>query len=300
MPSTPFGTRSRGLACVVALLVTPAALAEPFVLDGCDGTPGIAVTTYSKTNGPDVSAVTETTEVCWIEATATLISQETSRGLQPVADQGGVVQYQRLDGGTVSPLNEQLALGAWENRPEAQSPYFRWTTESSRAPDTLNGFDSVTAEGFLVSGAGFTPPPDAAVYDMEMQLTGVGGSITAMVYNLFLPMNGTATVDDGRVDVTLDGYMEGMGPQNVALSLGLADTDRGFESAGALTMDNGLMAGAPGPFWSRLDLTLDEMFPMYSGAELSFVASFSGEAVSFDGARAPVAFTLVGNGVRRD
>jgi len=122
MPSTPFGTRSRGLACVVALLVTPAALAEPFVLDGCDGTPGIAVTTYSKTNGPDVSAVTETTEVCWIEATATFISQETSRGLQPVADQGGVVQYQRLDGGTVSPSTSNSPWAPGKTGPRRKAP----------------------------------------------------------------------------------------------------------------------------------------------------------------------------------
>lgn len=277
----------------------PVAMAEPFALGACDGVTGIGVLGYSKSANMTVSTVNELTEICWNEGAAQLTSREVSRDLELTQKQGSTLHYQRLDGGTVSPLNEQLQVGIWEARPGGSIPYLRWTTEGSRTPAELNGFDFAVVEGFLAGEAGQTPRPEAAVYDVEMVLTGVGAPMMSMAYGMFLPMQGTVEVDGDAFSITLTSFMPGMGPGEMQLDIGLTETDVGFDGNGTITMENGLLAGAAPTMWKRLELRVDEIAPLYSGSEMAFVASMVGEMETFDGATAPVAFAFIGSGGQR-
>lgn len=278
-------------------LITTTTHAEPFMLPGCDGTYGLGVMTYSKTEGMAVSSVTELTEVCWNKSTATFTGQESSRDLELTQDQGGTKHYQRLNGGPVSPLNEQLRVGPWEGHGTGASPYFRWTTESSRPAAELGGYDFVTTEGFLLTEAGFTPRPQTATYPLEMVLTARGGTMSSMVYGIFLPMQATLTINGPDFTFDLTGYQQGMGPGNVMLDIAVTETDRGHEVDGGITMENALMAGGGDMFWKTMELRLEEFAPQFSGDEISIVATFVGEAVTFGGESQTVTFSLVGTGV---
>lgn len=274
--------------------------ADPFALPECDGVYGLAVVNYLRIEGPEVTTTSELSEICWNEATATLTtSHEASQGLELTSRQGGTALYQRLEGGTVSPENEQLEVGPWEGRPDGSMPYLRWTTESSRSREELNGNDFLTAEGFLLTAEGSTPPPAAATYGLDMKLTGVGGSIMSMVYNMFLPMHGALHIDGDALSVVLTEFMPGMGPGNVTLDLQLTETDFGYEGDAAMVMENALVAGAPDVMWKRIDLRLGEFYPQFSGTEVAFVASLVGEMESFGGGTAPVWFSLVGTGTQQ-
>ena len=188
-------TRISVFTISTAICLATSAKAELLPLADCDGTSGIGVMAYSVTKGMMVEATTELTEVCWNPETATFTGQETSRDLQLTQNQGGLKMYQRLNGGAVSPLNEQFQVGPWEGHGGGTMPHFRWTTESSRSPDEINGADFVTTEGFLLTEAGYTPKPDAAEYPLDMVLTAQAGSLGGMVYNLFLPMQATLSLD---------------------------------------------------------------------------------------------------------
>lgn len=294
-----FFTRRLGLvACAGVLSLSPlAGQAEPFVLQGCDGVYGIGIVGYVKNNAGNISTINETSEICWNEGTATLSSAHlASRDLELVQRQGGMLQYQRLNGGTVSPLNERMEVGAWEAHLPLATPYVRWTTESSRSPAELNGFDFAHIEGFLLTPAGFTPEPDAATYQLEMQLTGVGAPMMSMAYNMFLPMQGALTLNGADAALTLTSYFPGMGPDNVVMNLQLARGEFGIEGTGQMTMENALLAGGAGPMWKTMALNLEEIATQFSGDEVAFVASFVGQIVTFDGQTQPVTFSLVGAG----
>lgn len=282
------------VACVLAF--AGAATAELLPVQNCDGVYGIGTTAYTKYDGLDISATTELTEVCWNEATAVLTSQETSIDLEKVSDQGGLARYQRLNGGSVDAINEQLEVGRWGGQPDGTMPYFRWTTEGSRSPEELNGNNSVSVEGFLVGPDGFAEQPQQATYDIEMQLTGVSGPLTSMAFGLFLPMQGRVTLDGENFELVVTGHEVGMGPSNLVFESEL-DTRFGNPSgSGTLTMDNEMTAGAPPDFWKRIELNLEEMATQFSGNEIALVANFVGEMENFAGAKKVVNFTLVGNG----
>lgn len=276
-----------------------AVVAEPFLLSECDGMRGIGVVVYARTEGADVSGTTELSEICWNENTASFSSTEQSRNLELVSRQGDAAKYQRLDGGTVSALNEQLEVGPWEALTGGTFSYLRWTTESSRTRDELNGNDFVTTEGFLVGDAGFTTRPDTATYDIEMSLTGVGGSLISMVYSLFLPVQGTVQVDHDNFTISLTDFTKGMLVGDMEFDIDLTETDVGFDGTGKIVMQNELVAGAPGEMWKRLELNLEEIYPIYSGTEIAFVATFVGEMEAFGGNRAPVNFSLIGSGTQQ-
>lgn len=281
------------------LLETSPATAEPFMLPECDGTRGIGVVVYALNNGPNVSGVTELSEICWNETTATFTATEQSRDLELVSRQGDALKYQRLDGGTVSPLNEQLDVGPWEALSDGTFDYLRWTTEGSRTKAELNGHDFVTTEGFLVGETGFAPRPDSAIYDVEMVLTGVGGSMMSMTYNLFLPVQGTVTLEGDAFRIALTGFMRGMMVGNMQFDINLAETDVGFDGTGTIVMENELLAGAPDQMWKRMDLAIEEIFPVYSGSEIAFVAALTGTMESFGGGREQVSFSFIGSGAQR-
>ncbi|MBY8974267.1 hypothetical protein KHP62_00510 [Rhodobacteraceae bacterium NNCM2] len=287
------------LAALLSLGAAPAG-AEPHMVPDCSAAHGLGVVTYAKTKGMEVSAVTELSEVCWDEEAAQLTAVESSRDLELTQKQGSTNFYQRLNGGTVSAVNEQLEVGIWEGRPDGQIPYFRWTTESSRGPAELNGFDFVTISGFLTGPSGYTPKPAAARYDAEMVLTGVSGALTSMAYGLFLPMQGEVSVEGDAFSITLSGFQTGMGPGEVALDMALTETDVGFDGQGDLTMENAMIAGAPPQAWKTITVRLNEFATLYSGDEMAFVGSFGGEMVTFDGSTAPVDFTFIGSGKQRD
>ena len=289
--------RVGGAVFGLAILATglPAA-AEPFTLPECDGVRGVGVVVYAKTERAIVSSTSELSEICWNEDAATFTASEASRDLELVSRQGTSLRYQRLDGGTVSALNEQLEIGPWEAHQDGTFSYLRWTTESSRTPEELNGYDFVTTEGFLVGDAGFTPRPESAVYKVQMVLTGVGGSLTSMVYNLFLPVQGDVTVEGDALRISMTDFQKGMLVGELTFDMDLTETDVGFDGTGKIVMENELLAGGPDVMWKHLELTLEEIFPVYSGADVAFVATLVGEMESFGGDRAPVRFSLVGSG----
>ncbi len=284
---------------VIASVLSAPVQAELLPIQTCNGTYGIGTAVYYKYDGMNVTSVTELTEVCWDEATATLTSQETSMDLEKISDQGGAARYQRLNGGTVDAINEQLEVGRWGGQPDGKMPYFRWTTEGSRSPEELGGYNSVSVEGFLIGPDGFADQPKQATYDIEMQLTGVSGPLTSMAFNLFLPMQGTITLDGEAFTLDLTGHEVGMGPSNVVFENDL-DTRFGHPSgSGSLTMDNEMTAGAPPDFWKRIELNLEEMAMQFSGDEIAIVGNFVGEMENFAGTKMVVNFTLVGNGPRQ-
>ena len=273
--------------------------AEPFMLPECDGTRGIGVVVYALSNGPNVSGVTELSEICWNESTAAFTATEQSRDLELVSRQGDALKYQRLDGGTVSPLNEQLDVGPWESLPGGTFAWLRWTTESSRTRAELNGHDFVTTEGFLVGDAGFAQRPASAVFDVEMVLTGVGGSMMSMTYNMFLPAQGSVTVEGDSFQIALTDFTKGMMVGDMRFDINLAETDVGFDGIGTIVMENELLAGAPDQMWKRMELTIDEIFPVYSGSEIAFVAALTGTMETFGGGNEPVSFSFIGSGAQR-
>ena len=292
--------RPTGLAIgLTVLLETSPATAEPFMLPECDGARGIGVVVYSLNKGMNVAGVTELSEICWNETTATFTATEQSRNLELVSRQGEALKYQRLDGGTVSPLNEQLEVGPWEALTGGTFDYLRWTTEGSRTKAELNGHDVVTAEEVLVGDAGFTSRPDSAVFDVEMELTGVGGSMMSMTYNLFLPVQGTVTLEGDAFRIALTDFMRGMMVGNMQFDINFAETDVGFDGTGTIVMENELLAGAPDQMWKRMELSVDEIFPVYSGSEIAFVAALTGEIETFGGGREQVSFSLIGSGAQR-
>ncbi len=277
-----------------------AAQAEPSILPDCDGVYGFGIVGYSKIDGPNVATTNELSEICWNDQTATFrTAHESSRDLELTAQQGGTAKYQRLNGGTVSPENEQLQVGTWESRPDGSLPYVRWTTENSRSREELKGNDYVTAEGFLVGTASFTPKPQSAIYDVEMQITGVGGSIMSMVFNMFLPMQGEVAITGDALSVSLVSFMPNMGPGDVKLNMDLTETDVGFDGDAHLTMKNELLAGAPPMMWKKIDLRLEELATFYSGDEMAFVGSFTGEMQSFAGESSRITYSLIGSGKQR-
>lgn len=273
------------------------AQAELLVVSDCDGLRGIGVMTYAVTKGMSVEASTELSEVCWNPDTATFTSQETSRDLELTQDQGSLKMYQRLNGGTVSPLNEQFQVGPWEGHSGGTMPHFRWTTESSRNSDEINGADFVTTEGFLLTNAGYTPKPPVAEYPLDMVLTAKAGSLSGMVYNIFLPMQATLKLDGDAFTFDLTSYQQGMGPGNVVLDMTIKETDFGYDGDGVITMDNALMAGGADMFWKKIELRLEEFAPQFSGNEIAVVANFTGEATTFGGESQVVKFSLIGTGV---
>lgn len=278
-----------------------ASFAEPFLLRDCDGVRGIGIVGYAKSEGPNVAVVNEISEICWTEENAVLrSSHETSRDLVLTQNQGGISHYQRLNGGSVSPLNEQLQVGAWESQPEGSSPYIRWTTEGSRTREELKGYDYVTIEGFLLGEDGFAEQPATATYDVEMQITGVGGSMSSMVFNMFLPMIGTVVIENDEVTISVTEHMPGM-------MVGALVTEGvlGFEFAHptgqmSLSMENELLAGAPPQMWKRIDLLLEDIGVQFSGSELALVGSFVGQMETFGGEKETVTFAVVGNGPKRE
>ncbi len=199
-------------------------------------------------------------------------------------------------GVAISPLNEQLRIGLWEGHNGA-TPHFRRTTESSRTPDEIIGFDFVPTEGFLPTEAGFAPTPEAAEYPLEMVLTARGATMSSMVYNMFPPMQATLTIDGPEFGFETTGYQQGMGPGNVTLDMAVTGTDRGHEVDGTITIENTLTAGGADMFWKTMELRLEEFAPQFSGDEVSFVSSWVGEAVTFGGDIQPLTFSLVGTGV---
>lgn len=285
----------QSLAFVLSLSAT--AIAEPFTLGECDGIRGIGIVGYSKSNGPDIETLNEISEICWTEETATLRSSHlTSRDLELTQNQGGISHYQRLNGGSTSPLNEQLQVGSWENRPGATSRYIRWTTEGSRTRDELNGYDYVTIEGFLLGPDEFAKQPSAATYDVEMQITGVGGSMLSMVFNMFLPMTGVVTLDGEELTIVVTGHIPGM-------MVGSATTDGtlkfGFAhptGSMSLALENELLAGAPPQMWKSMDLKLEDVGAQFTGEEIAIVGSFVGEMEAFSGQKEPVTFSFLANG----
>ena len=291
-------TRISVFTISTAICLATSAKAELLPLADCDGTSGIGVMAYSVTKGMMVEATTELTEVCWNPETATFTGQETSRDLELTQDQGGLKMYQRLNGGAVSPLNEQFQVGPWEGHGGGTMPHFRWTTESSRSPDEINGADFVTTEGFLLTEAGYTPKPDTAEYPLDMVLTAQAGSLGGMVYNLFLPMQATLSLDGDTFAFDLTSYQQGMGPGNVTLNMSLTETDFGYDGEGIITMENALMAGGADMFWKTMELRLEEFAPQFSGNDFAFVANFVGDVITFGGESQVVRFSLLGTGVK--
>lgn len=243
-----------------------------------------------------VESTTELSETCWDDETSSFQATEQSQNLELVSRQSDTLKYQRLDGGTVSALNEQLETGPWEALSEGTFNYLRWTTESSRNRDQLNGYDFVTTEGFLVGDEGFTARPDSATYDVEMVLTGVSGPLQSMAYNLFLPVQGTVTLDGEAFDIALTDFTKGMFVGDVKFDIGLTETDVGFDGTGSVVMENEMLAGAPGEMWKHLDLRLEEILPVYSGDEIAFVATLVGDMETFGGSRSTVHFSFIGSG----
>ncbi|MEO3416107.1 hypothetical protein AAFO92_15745 [Roseovarius sp. CAU 1744] len=273
------------------------AQAEVLMVSDCDGLRGIGVMAYAVTKGMSVEASTELSEVCWNQDTATFTSQEISRDLELTQDRGDLKMYQRLNGGSVSPLNEQFQVGPWEGHGGGTMPHFRWTTESSRSSEEINGADFVTTEGFLLTEAGHTPKPAIAEYPLDMVLTAKAGSLSGMVYNIFLPMQATLNLDGDTFTFDLTTYQQGMGPGNVTLDMTLNESEFGYDGGGVITMENALMAGGADMFWKTIELRLEEFAPQFSGNEIAVVANFVGEAVTFGGESQVVKFSLIGTGV---
>ena len=255
---------------------------------------------YSRSDGPNVETLNEISEICWAEDKAILrASHETSRDLELTQQQGGISHYQRLNGGHVSPMNEQLQVGDWESRPNALSRYIRWTTEGSRTRDELNGYDYVTIEGFLLGNEGFAEQPSAAIYDIEMQITGVGGSMLSMVFNMFLPMTGTVALEGDQLTIAVTDHMPGMMVQSVKTDGTLEFEFSHPTGSMKLSLENELLAGAPPQMWKRMDLDLEDVGVQFTGDEIAVVGSFSGEMEAFGGQSERVTFSFLANGAKR-